>query len=223
MLWTAMLSSLKNRLHSGSPLTPQRWSISATTAFDHRSPRHGRSCAEPRRRTRARRGPTRRFGAHRRPAQQLIERQVVAVVRIAHDLIQSCARLQDFCLAVASGEGEILTIACYPVHLERSLAAMLGDFRPIMPRVRLDLSRVRHDGRRDLGRSLFDEPRAGEIELAMGPRQPASDRRGGRSWALPSSVRVPPRLTSVSDAVGSHGILGACGRAEGGQVSDAPA
>lgn len=114
----------------------------------------------------------------RTPRGTLLTPQGRQVLKRGREIIESAERLQEFCLAAASASGGVLSIACYPVHLERFLAAVLGEFRQLMPDVKLDLTRVRDDRRRNLGRSLFDEMRHGDVELAMGPPQPTRDLSG---------------------------------------------
>jgi DNA-binding transcriptional LysR family regulator len=62
----------------------------------------------------------------------------------------------------------VVSIACSPVHVERFLAAVIGEFRADHERIRIDLTRLRDD-RRGSGPSSFDELLAGEVDVAMGP------------------------------------------------------
>jgi DNA-binding transcriptional LysR family regulator len=87
----------------------------------------------------------------------------------ARDVLASAERLAEYCANLRSGETGVVSVACYPVHLERFLATVIGEFRTKHPGVRVDLTKVRDDRRRGSGRSLFDELLAREVDLAMGP------------------------------------------------------
>jgi DNA-binding transcriptional LysR family regulator len=113
------------------------------------------------------------------------------ILRRASDIVDAVERLQEFCLSVASGRGGIVSVACYPVHLERFLAAALGELRRLAPGVQLDLTRVRDDRRRQLGRSLFDELRNHEVQLAMGPPQPGHDLDGIHAYDARLVMMLP--------------------------------
>jgi molybdate transport repressor ModE-like protein len=105
-------------------------------------------------------------------------RAATEILPQAVHLLQSAERLQEFARGIdddGSANVGVLSIACYPVHLENFLAPLLGQFRHLNPSVRLDLSRVRDDRRRNVGRSLFDELREGQVDLAMGPPQNPAD------------------------------------------------
>ncbi|MGX1777346.1 LysR family transcriptional regulator [Nocardia brasiliensis] len=78
-------------------------------------------------------------------------------------------RLLEYAQHLAHGTEGVLSIACYPVHVERFLGTVLGRFHQIAPEVQIDLTQMRDDRRRGWGRSLFDELAGGEVDLAMGP------------------------------------------------------
>lgn len=92
---------------------------------------------------------------------QLVER-AEAFIAEYHRLIRHARNLRE-------GETGVLSIACYPVHIERFLSRVIGQFREKHPHVELDLTQMRDDRRRAWGRTLFDELIGGEVELAMGP------------------------------------------------------
>jgi DNA-binding transcriptional LysR family regulator len=70
-------------------------------------------------------------------------------------VINSIDRLEEFAQNLAAGQDGTVSIACYPVHIERFLGRVIGSFRLDHPRVRFDLTRLRDDRRRGLGRSLL--------------------------------------------------------------------
>jgi DNA-binding transcriptional LysR family regulator len=84
-------------------------------------------------------------------------------------LIAQVAHLADLARSLARGERGLVSIACYPVHVERFLASVIRDYARGHPEVRLDLTKLRDDRRRNIGRSLFEELRDHEIDLAVGP------------------------------------------------------
>jgi LysR family transcriptional regulator, hydrogen peroxide-inducible genes activator len=92
---------------------------------------------------------------------QLVER--------AEAFIKEYNRLVLHARNLRGGETGVLSIACYPVHVERFLSRVIGRFRREHPNVELDLTQMRDDRRRAWGRTLFDELVEGEVELAMGP------------------------------------------------------
>lgn len=83
-------------------------------------------------------------------------------------MVENADRLSDFAHGLVAGEQGMLSIGCYPVHIERFLARVLGEFRSIHPEVRIDLSRVNDDRREDVRWSLFDDLREGVIDVVMG-------------------------------------------------------
>jgi len=92
---------------------------------------------------------------------QLVER-AEAFITEYNRLIRHARNLRD-------GETGVLSIACYPVHVERLLSRVIGRLRNEHPNVEIDLTQMRDDRRRAWGRTLFDELVEGEVELAMGP------------------------------------------------------
>lgn len=87
-------------------------------------------------------------------------------------VVLAAERLQEYALNLASGEEGAVSIAAYPVHIERFLGAVIGEYKRSNTRIRVDLSRIRDDRRRGSGRSLFDELLQGEVDIAMGPPHP---------------------------------------------------
>jgi len=95
-----------------------------------------------------------------------VGRQLVPYAELA---VEKMIRLAEFADGLGAGSEGTLSIACYPVHVERFLGTAIERFRTVSADVRLDLTQMRDDRRRDLGRSLFDELRSREVDLAMGP------------------------------------------------------
>jgi DNA-binding transcriptional LysR family regulator len=126
-----------------------------------------------------------------RPSGTQLTLQGNYVLQRSRSILESVERLQEFCLGMTAEHGGVLSIACYPVHLERFLAAVLGEFRQLMPEVKLDLTRVRDDRRRHSGRSLFDELRATDVELAMGPPQQGGDLEGIHAYDARIVLMLP--------------------------------
>lgn len=93
-------------------------------------------------------------------------RQLVPHAELAVDKM---IRLAEFADGLSAGREGILSVACYPVHVERFLGTVIERFRTISPDVQLDLTQMRDDRRRDMGSSLFDELKNCEVDLAMGP------------------------------------------------------
>lgn len=91
------------------------------------------------------------------------------LVPYAERAVERIIRLSEFADGLQAGDSGTVTIACYPVHVERFLGTVISRFRRAHPLVQLDLTQMRDDRRRDQGRSLFDELRSGEVDLAMGP------------------------------------------------------
>jgi DNA-binding transcriptional LysR family regulator len=91
------------------------------------------------------------------------------LVPYAERAVERMIRLSEFADGLRAGERGTVTIACYPVHVERFLGTVVARFRQAHPLVQLDLTQMRDDRRRDQGRSLFDELRSSEVDLAMGP------------------------------------------------------
>lgn len=87
----------------------------------------------------------------------------------AESAVGKMARLTEFADALSQGSEGLLSIACYPVHIERFLGTVIEQFLQRNPNVQLDLTQMRDDRRRNLGRSLFDELLDREVDLAMGP------------------------------------------------------
>jgi len=77
------------------------------------------------------------------------------LVTRARAVLNSVDRLEEFADNLAAGQDGTISIACYPVHIERFLGSIIGAFRRDYPRIRLDLTRLRDDRRRGLGRSLL--------------------------------------------------------------------
>lgn len=92
---------------------------------------------------------------------QLLERTV--------RVLNSTERLIEHAQNISTGDLGALSIACYPVHVERMLGRCLGEFARTHPRISVDLTQMRDDRRRRWGRSLFEELRDGEVDLAIGP------------------------------------------------------
>lgn len=113
--------------------------------------------------------PTRGSGSPPTPAGRLLESRVRA-------LMEAGERAEAFAKSLREGRTGVLSIAAYPVHLERFLAVAIARFTEINPDVSVDLSKVRDDRRRGLGRSLFEELMAGDVDMAMGP--PHHDLKG---------------------------------------------
>lgn len=85
----------------------------------------------------------------------------------------------------------VVSIACYPVHVERLLGRVIGTFRRKFPQVRIDLSQMRDDRRRTWGERLFDEVRKGDVDLAMGPPHATGGLRGMRVYDARIVAMVP--------------------------------
>ncbi|MGX5653992.1 LysR family transcriptional regulator [Geodermatophilus nigrescens] len=85
------------------------------------------------------------------------------------ELLAAAERLESYAKSLSEGCTGVISIAAYPVHLERFLARLIAQFASAFPDVSLDLSKVRDDRRRGLGRSLFEELRDGDVDFAMGP------------------------------------------------------
>lgn len=109
---------------------------------------------------------------HREARGARLTSQGHAVLPRARELLDDAERLGAFAQSLLDAERGLVAIACYPVHLERFLAEVIGRFREERPDVRIDLTKLRDDRRRDSGRSLFDELREGLVDLAMGPPHP---------------------------------------------------
>jgi DNA-binding transcriptional LysR family regulator len=112
------------------------------------------------------------------------------VVR-ARAVLNSVERLEEFADNLAAGQDGTISIACYPVHIERFLGSVIGAFRRDHPRIRLDLTRLRDDRRRGLGRSLLEELRDGEVDLAMAPRDPKLSLEGIKVYDAKILALVP--------------------------------
>lgn len=82
---------------------------------------------------------------------------------------ESLERALRYAINSAEGDAGYVSIACYPVHVERFLGHALGKFRASHPHVVVDLTNMRNDRRRNLGRSLLDEVADGVVEIAIGP------------------------------------------------------
>ena len=93
------------------------------------------------------------------------------ILQMAEGIIGRGDRLCEYAANIREGIEGVVSIACYPVHIEQFLAKTIGEFRREYPLVKVDLTRVRNDRRRESGRSLFDELIEGEVDLAMGPQQ----------------------------------------------------
>lgn len=87
----------------------------------------------------------------------------------AERVLERISRLAEFADGLQAGSVGTLTIACYPVHVERFLGTVIERYLATQPRVNFDLTQMRDDRRREAGRSLFDELRDGDVDLAMGP------------------------------------------------------
>jgi DNA-binding transcriptional LysR family regulator len=123
-------------------------------------------------------------GTHLTPfGQQLLIR--------AKAVMNSIDRLEEFAQNLAAGQDGTISIACYPVHVERFLGGVIGSFRRDYPRVRFDLTRLRDDRRRGLGRSLLEELRDGDVDLAMAPPDPKMDLGGVKVYDAKILALVP--------------------------------
>jgi len=91
------------------------------------------------------------------------------VLAYAERLLKSARRLEEFAAGVVVGAEGSVSIACYPVHVERILGEAIARFRKSYPEIRLDFSQMRDDRRRTWGRTLFEELRDGDVDLAVGP------------------------------------------------------
>ncbi|MGV8896345.1 MAG: LysR family transcriptional regulator [Rhodoglobus sp.] len=91
------------------------------------------------------------------------------VLDYAQRVLKSHGRLSEFAKGAKNGTLGSLSIACYPVHVERLLGNVLGQYVIDHPGIRVDLSQMRDDRRRTWGRSLFEELRDGDVDLAIGP------------------------------------------------------
>lgn len=100
----------------------------------------------------------------------------------AVEVTEAAERFAEYCSNVRAGTAGVVSIACYPVHLERFLATVVGSFQEAHPEIRVDLTKIRDDRRRDAGRSVFEELLAREVDLAMGPPQPLLPLEGIRAW-----------------------------------------
>lgn len=87
----------------------------------------------------------------------------------ARQLLESGERLEEYAQNLREGRTGVVSIAAYPVHLERFLAMAIKEFSELHPRVGVDLSKVRDDRRRGVGKSLFEELTDGDVDIAMGP------------------------------------------------------
>ncbi len=87
----------------------------------------------------------------------------------AVQILREIDRLREAAHDADRAVSGVLSIACYPVHVERILGRTIGTFRRQFPHVRFDLSQMRDDRRRTWGDVLFEELRSGEVDLAMGP------------------------------------------------------
>ena len=92
------------------------------------------------------------------------------ILEHARRILKSSTRLIEFAEGVTLGDAGSLSIACYPVHVERMLGSVLGKFHAKLPQVRIDLSQMRDDRRRGWGTSLFEELRDGQVDVAIGPK-----------------------------------------------------
>jgi len=113
------------------------------------------------------------------------------LVARAKAVLNSVERLEEFADNLAAGQDGTISIACYPVHIERFLGSVIGAFRHDHPRIRLDLTRLRDDRRRGLGRSLLEELRDGEVDLAMAPRDPKLSLEGIKVYDAKILALVP--------------------------------
>lgn len=100
---------------------------------------------------------------------QLYERVTVA--------LRAVDRTLEYAKNSANADEGYLSIACYPVHIERILGAALGQLHREHPRVKIDLTQMRDDRRRQWGRNLLDEVEDGQVELAIGPDANRKDLR----------------------------------------------
>ncbi len=91
------------------------------------------------------------------------------VLAYAERLLKSARRLEEFAAGVVGGSEGSVSIACYPVHVERILGEAIVHFRSRYPGIRLDFSQMRDDRRRTWGRTLFEELRDGDVDIAVGP------------------------------------------------------
>ena len=107
----------------------------------------------------------------------------------AQDVVQAAERFQEYSAGLKRGEAGVVSIACYPVHIERMLARVIGAFHEKHPNIRVDLTNVRDDRRRHAGRSLLEELVAGDVDLALAPPNPQLDGVDGmKVWD--ASIRV---------------------------------
>lgn len=91
------------------------------------------------------------------------------ILQQADQILRASNRLTEYAKGLGDGSSGTVSIACYPVHVERFLGNVMGDFAKEHPGVRIDLSQMRDDRRRTWGRSLFEELRDGHVDLAIGP------------------------------------------------------
>jgi DNA-binding transcriptional LysR family regulator len=89
----------------------------------------------------------------------------------ARQIVAAVERLVEYSGDLRSGEEGVVSIACSPVHVERFLATVIGEFKASNERIRIDLAKMRDDRPRGSGRSSFDELIAGEVDVSMGPPQ----------------------------------------------------
>lgn len=123
----------------------------------------------------------------------------------AKAVINSIDRLEEFAQNLAAGQDGTISIACYPVHIERFLGKVIGSFHRDYPRVRFDLTRLRDDRRRGLGRSLLEELRDGDVDLAMAPPDARFDLGGIKLYDAKILALVPdtdPRRHQPTIAIG---------------------
>lgn len=109
----------------------------------------------------------------------------------AEDVLTAAERFDEYCKGMQRGESGVVSIACYPVHIERFLAKVIGSFRTEQPNIRVDLTKVRDDRRRHAGRSLLEELLAGEVDLAMAPASPQMGLGGMKAWDAKIRVLLP--------------------------------
>lgn len=91
------------------------------------------------------------------------------LVRHGERVLDGLSRFAEYANGIGRGVSGTLSIACYPVHVERFLGPVVQRVLERYPDITFDFTQMRDDRRRDAGRSLISELIDGEVELAMAP------------------------------------------------------
>ena len=98
-----------------------------------------------------------------------------ALLEAAQKVVDAAAVFGFLADEIKRGEAGIISVACYPVHIARFVAAVITEFRRTHPRVRVDLSRMLDPLSETTYRTRFEMLKTGRVDLAVGPPQDDED------------------------------------------------